>query len=87
MRVTLSLNFNPDSDSVAVVTVKHRTETIMVITLDFCAGASQNEHQIITQVVQEGGLAHYAQAQLILAASQLIDSIFTGQNAISTIDL
>lgn len=85
MKATLSLNFNPDFDSIAVVTAMVDAKPIMVITYDFCTGPEQNEHQIITQVVQPGGLAHYVQARLITAGSELIDSIFSGEDAPSTV--
>lgn len=87
MKVTLSLDFNPDHDAVAAVTVKRGIEPIMVITFHFCAGANRNEHEITTKVLQEGGLAHYAQAKLILAGSELVDSIFSGEDVPSVIEV
>lgn len=87
MKATLSLNFNPDADSVAVVNVMVDAKEIMRITYDFTAGANENEHEIRTEVLQPGGLAHYVQAKLIVAGSELIDSIFSGKDVPSTIEL
>ena len=84
MKATLSLNFNPDHDEVAVVTAKVEAETVMVITVNFCAGPHGNDHQIVTSEVN-GSLTHTTQAKIILVASELIDSIFTGKEVPSTV--
>lgn len=87
MKVTLSLDFNPDHDSAAIVTVKSGIEPIMAITYCFNAGPGSNEHHIIAQTFNGGELPHYTQAKLILAGSELVDSIITGKDAPSTIEL
>jgi hypothetical protein len=85
MKVRLSLKFDPHSFEPAVVTALDGIRPIMTITIDLWSGADHRGHKITSEA--DRCLDHTDQAKVILAATTLVQSVLTGQDALSVLCL
>jgi hypothetical protein len=89
MLISLKLvNFNPDTDNVAIVQVnqtgpaKGIERPLMTLEFDMTKGTHK-----ITMTKKEPGISLQIQVRAQLAASDLIDSIFTEEDAVEILEI
>ena len=84
MKLTLTLNdFDMMNDTEAVINALSADgQIVMSVMIDF-----EGQHSITTDVMIKDGLPHYSQARIILAASDLLDAVFTGEELITKIEV
>lgn len=87
MRLTLATNFEADTDNFAEITAALPSGMpALLVRIDF-ADEHKIEHKISHFPTEHAILSHNSIARVILAASDLIDSFFTGEDAPSAIEV
>lgn len=83
MRLTLATNFEADTDNFAeIIAALPSGMPALLVRIDFA-----DEHKISHFPTEHAVLSHNSIARVMLAASDLIDSFFTGEDAPSAIEV
>lgn len=83
MNLTFATNFEMDNDSRAeVIAALPDGRAAMTVVIEF-----EHEHRISYQVHDAVSLSHPSIARVILGASDLIDSFFTGEPSVWDIEV
>lgn len=89
MQLTLATNFEPDMHNMAVVTVNSllNTKQVAEVRIDFAYEGTARHKVVIADYTPNCDLDAVTQMKIGLAAAELIDSYFTGNDAPSRIEV